>query len=362
MSWRRLFAVCYCLGFQSTLILAASPSQALAQDLAQTPAQSPKAGAGDARQPERPKATTPPAAPTPAPTPTPTLTHAPSSRIAMVLPEGFVPAKRFVGFENVSLGASIVVTERHANAYKTLAAKLSRNTLAAQNIQLVTPGKLERTDNHVFLSARQLKKGVRLARYFLLFQQAGHAGLIAVNAPVTAFEKGQLSKAAITTMLASARITTSQGASPLTATFAYLGPFKPAASYGLRSKSFGVDGSDLLLRKGTGRAAIFITQSRSRFKVNSPLSVAGPLARRVQGVTGLKVVYVGQGRIAGHPAVVHDMQARHAKSNAALVIRQYFVVPAEGGYYRILVVVPANDAKALAGEIKKVVASFKIAS
>lgn len=289
----------------------------------------------------------------------PPLAQAPASRVTMQIPEGFSPSTRFIGFENSKLNASIVVTERPASSFNDLAKALRASSLASQNIQLATPGKLDRMGDHIYISARQVTQRARFSRHFLLFKDQTSAVLISVNVPLEVFESQQFKKSDVERALASTTLTDVRAPTPLEFGFENIGSLKEVSGYAVRAKLFTTDGTPASSRSGSTQISILISASPDRRSVSNALAIAGPMVFRTSGVAGLQIVSVGRTQIAGFPAVVHDAKGTSIAQPQPLLVRQYFLTRRSGGWYRILVIIPEKDSETTGRELAPVIASFK---
>ncbi|MFM1815856.1 MAG: hypothetical protein RLZ98_2551 [Pseudomonadota bacterium] len=277
----------------------------------------------------------------------------PATRVSMRIPEGFVPAVDFTGFKNEKLSASIQVTERPASEYQRLEASLSETSLNAQGITQPARGSLDRPDSHVYVHARQaLLNGTVFARYFLLFRDTNSAALIAVNIPVVALEKGEIRKSEIENALASATLGATRAIAAITAKFGYTGPFEEVAD--------GSPDTRVYRRTIEPEGYLLVSSSAVRAQIATPISFAGPLLQRSRNVSQLEILNVGQGIVGAtkRKALVHVARGV-SKSGRKMAIRQWFITGENGGYSRILLVIPAEEARALAPEIDKIIASFE---
>lgn len=287
--------------------------------------------------------------------------QAPNSRVVIDLPEDYVPAPRFAGFQNDATGVSFVILEAPAKAFDEMKDGFTADNLAKKGIVDVTRGELARTDTHVFMRARQPSPAGVYAKFILLFKGGGQTVLVSVNAPEAAIKDGRVKVADIEAALASTSTATAQTRRELYR-IGYAGPFKQAGTPTGTTTVFTLDGklTPAEKDKDKARAALIIAPSLDKRPVPDAASAAKNLIGTLAGYKELKVTNERDVKISGLQGVSLDATARDADSGETVVLRQVLLVGGGGGYYRMIAIAPEKDAERLMPEFSKMMESFTL--
>ena len=285
--------------------------------------------------------------------------QAPGSKLILDLPHDYLPSRNFTGFLNEPIGTSIVLLEMPAVAYEQLASGMTPEALAARGILNAKPGQLERPDTHIYLSAEQDNTQGSFAKFMLAIRDPATTALVTVNVPKATLEAGLLKPADIERMLASAKIQTIAAPSKDLFRLAHLGPFKPAGSVLGTTRAFTLDGRFEPPAPGEERAILIVAPSLDSRPVIDPEPFADRLLAGLSGITELAISERSRLTIAGSPAIERVAAAKDQASGRPLALYQALILPAAGGYYRIVGQVPEAEAATLLPELRKIAQGFQ---
>lgn len=287
------------------------------------------------------------------------MQQAPASRVVIDLPEGYTPARLFTGFANEAAGVSLVMLEMPPVAYEQLAIGLTPEALAAKAISNAAAGKLNRPEPYLYMRGEQASAQGPVAKFLMAFKNKHVTALITANVQKGSLDSGAVKAADIEDILASATIASEAPPAREVYRLDYLGPFRPAGKILGTTGAYTLDGKFEPTRSGERRALLLVAPSLDLRPVPDADAQAEAL---FAGLPGLKAVKVGGRRrivVAGMPAVEIMGTGLDKDDGGEVSLYQVLVLPPNGGYYRLLGQVPADDAARLMPELKKIAQSFR---
>ncbi len=285
--------------------------------------------------------------------------QAPNSRVALKLPPSFQAARLYSGFEDERRGISFVIFEAPRAAYDEMKAAFTPETLAARGLTDGRSGTLARTGDYIYMRARQSSPAGRYAKFFVLFRAFDQTVLVSANVPDTSIETGSIKIKEIEAVLASAHTVALADIKDLYK-FGYLGPFKEAGRVAGTSKLYTLDGQLEAQRKGLARPALIIAPSIDKRPIIDIEVTARSLLQTLAGYRDISVGVPERVDISGLKGVALTGHAVDAESGAAIVIYQVLLSGSDGGYYRIVGLLPKDDADQLMAEVVRIALSFEV--
>jgi hypothetical protein len=286
--------------------------------------------------------------------------QAPSSRVAIDVPAGFVPARQYTGFVNEAAGTSLVVVELPAAAYEQLASGLTPEALAKKGIAKAEPAKLAREEPYLFMRGEQASGQGPVAKFLVAFRDKDVTALITANVQKSALERGAIKSADVEQMLASATLAPQPAPAREVFRLGYLGPFLPAGSILGTTRAYTLDGKLEPAQKGEKRAVLIVAPSLDQRQVDAPEQQAEALLGGLPGLTDLAVVGRRKLEISGMETIEILGQARDNDGADAVALYQALILPKSGGYYRIVGQMPSADKDVLIPEMRKIAESFRV--
>ncbi len=286
--------------------------------------------------------------------------QAPSSRIAIDLPEGYEPAKLFSGFTHDTLGISLVTVEMPAQAYDELAKGLTAEALAAKGVTLLSRGELAKPGPHIYIRGEQAAAGGIFAKFFVVFRDRDVTALVTANIPKASIDSGQVKVPDIEHMLASTRIAAAAAEAKELFTLSYVGPFKPAGTFLGTAKAFTLDGRPEPPAAASGRPMLIVAPSLDRRPVAKPEEYAVQLMQGVGGHRDLRIVSKTPVTYGGLTGIEIEAQARERENDDELLLYQAVLLPPDGGYWRIFGQAPWAERERYLAEFRKIAAGFAL--
>lgn len=286
--------------------------------------------------------------------------QAPSSRIAIDLPEGYEPAKLFSGFTNEVFGISLVTVEMPAQAYDELAKGLTTEALATKGVTLLSRGELAKPGPHIYIRGEQATAGGIFAKFFVVFRDKEVTALVTANVPKAAIDSGQVKVPDIEAMLASTRIADAPAEAKELFTLSYMGPFKPAGTFLGTAKAFTLDGRPGPPSAASGRPMLIVAPSLDRRPVTKLDDYAVQLMQGVGGHQDLRIASKAPVTIGGLAGTEIEAQARERDNGDELLLYQAVLLPPEGGYWRIFGQAPWAERERYLAEFRKIAAGFSL--
>lgn len=284
--------------------------------------------------------------------------QAPSSRVAIDLPDGYQPSRLFTGFVNEAAGASLVIVELPEAAYEQLANGLTPEALATKGITDVQAGKIARAQPYIYMTGVQASGQGPVAKFLMAFRNGGVTALITANVQKVTLDQGVLKAEDVERVLASATIAAAAAPAQELFRLAYLGPFKPAGSILGTTRAFTLDGRMEPGAPGEQRAMLVVAPSLDRRPVVDAERQAETLLQGLAGLQAPKVAESRRLRVAGMEAIELVGSATDKDGGAALALWQLLVLPKSGGYYRLVGQMPAAEKDRLVAELRRVAEGF----
>ncbi|MDX2258217.1 MAG: hypothetical protein NW205_04805 [Hyphomicrobiaceae bacterium] len=285
--------------------------------------------------------------------------QAPNSRVIIDLPAGFEAASLFSGFQNDRTGASYVVLEAPRSAYEEIARGFDAAALAARGIREATVGRLERSDQHVYMRARQTSPAGEFAKFFVVFATADQTVLVTANVPDKALTSGEVAVADVERALASAATVATARIRELYE-LAYLGPFKEAGRVVGTSKVYTLDGRFEPGERGQSRASFLVAPSLDKRPVLDGEAFAARLVGTLPGHTSIKPGAPTPVAIDGLDGYIHTASATDADGGREVRILHAVLMGRGGGYFRLIGFAPVEEADRLIPEFRRMVEGFKL--
>ncbi len=286
--------------------------------------------------------------------------QAPSSRVAIDVADGFTQARQFTGFINEAVGTSLVVVELPGAAYEQLATGLTPEALAAKGIAKGEAAKLERAEPYLYMRGEQASAQGPVAKFLLAFRDKDVTALVTANVQKSALASGAVKVADVERMLASAAIAAAPAPPRDVFRLGYLGPFLPAGTILGTTHAYTLDGKLEPARKGEKRAVLIVAPSLDRREIADAERQAETLLGGLPGLTDVKVVSRRRIEIARMEAIEIIADAKTKDETGAVAIYQVMILPAGGGYYRIVGQIPVADRDTLLPEMRKIAESFRV--
>jgi hypothetical protein len=288
--------------------------------------------------------------------------QAPSSRVMLDLPDDYSSSAFFSGFVNDQLGVSFVAVEMPAKAYEQLAAGLTPDALAAKGVIKARPGTLDRPAPYIFIRAEQKSQAGDFAKFFIAFRDGDVTALITANVQKASLDTGGVKAEDIERILAGAKIAATPAASKDIFTLTYVGAFRPAGSFLGTARSYTLDGRLEPSEKNPDIPIVIVAPSLDRRPVPNAEQYAETL---LLGLDGMKDVKVGERRkmdVNGMPGIEMTATARDADTGRKVVIYQSLLLPAAGGYFRIMGQSPAKSGETFIPEFRRIAEGLRPAS
>lgn len=282
-----------------------------------------------------------------------------NSRVVLDLPAGFTASKLFSGFQNETTGVSYVILELPTSAYPELAAGFAVPELAKRGLTDAVKGSLPRTDEHIYMRARQQTPAGAYAKFFVLFKTTDQTVLVSANAPLAAIEKGNLDAADIERVLTSAHTAAMPAKQDLYG-LGYLGPFKLAGSLVGTSTLYTLDGRMEPERKGEVRSTLMVSPSLDQRDIQNPDKLAASLVASLSGFKGISIGEPQRSTINGVAAVTLDAEAVDTEHGMPVRIHQTLLLPKAGGYIRLIGIATDADKQRLAPEFERIAGSMTL--
>lgn len=287
------------------------------------------------------------------------LVQAANSRVALVLPPAYQPAKLYSGFEDERRGISFVIFEAPRSAYDEMKGAFTPETLASRGLMDGKAGELARQGDYVYMQARQSSPAGTYAKFFVLFRTADQTVLVSANVPAKALEAGGAGVAEIEQALASAQTVAVAQIKELYK-FGYVGPFKEAGRVAGTSKLYTLDGRLEPGHKGIARPALIVAPSIDKRPIVDIEATAKTLMQTLPGYRDMVIGVPEPIAASGMKGVALKGSAVDLQSEARLVIYQALLVAADGGYYRLVGLIPEMEADKLLPEIVRIALSFEV--
>lgn len=130
----------------------------------------------------------------------------PGTQVSIVPPPGWIASDTFTGFQNNSLGASIVVTDMNGAPYSQTTAGFTKEAMAQRGMELISKSPATfGSYSGLFMVVRQVAGGETYAKWLVCFGDESRS--VSVVATVKQALQDQVKNAAVTSIM-SARIQT----------------------------------------------------------------------------------------------------------------------------------------------------------
>ncbi len=287
------------------------------------------------------------------------LTQAANSRVTLVLPTSYQQATLYSGFEDERRGISFVIFEAPLAAYDEMKVAFTPETLATRGLTDGKAGQLTRDGDYVYMQAQQSSPAGEYAKFFVLFRTTDQTVLVSANVPVKELESGGATVAEIEQALSSARTVPVAQIKDLYK-FSYLGPFKEAGRIAGTSKLFTLNGRLEPEQNGTARPALIVAPSIDKRAIVDINATAKALMQALPGYRDLEIGVPEPVTVSKLKGIALRGTAVDTQSETRFVIYQVLLVSGDGGYYRLVGLVPEAEAEKLLPEIVRITLSFEV--
>ncbi len=282
--------------------------------------------------------------------------QAPGSRVSMDLPDKFKASPLFAGFMEIISSAAVITLELPADAYDKVVAGFTVEALGKKDISNVKMGKLQRADTHFYVTGEQKHPRAVFEKFILVLRDEKNTAVVTFNVPKGSLANASIKRADVIKALTTAKLEAKAAPSKDLFKLGHLGPFKLTGQPTGTSRIYVVEGDSgpqdarniMAIAPSLNRLPIrsireFSQYAMQSLKNNKDLAVTGTKDLRIDNMAGHQITATAKRGAAGTP----------------VVIRQLILLPAAGGYFRLLAVNKATDEQRLAPEVDKVFASFK---
>ena len=286
---------------------------------------------------------------------------APGSRIAIAVPAGFEVSKLFSGFLHPNARASIVIAELPTERFDEIMAGMTDEALAGKGIKDITRGRLERGDDHHFMTGTQNARGMDVDKFILLIKDEKGVGVVTANVPKSAITDGDLTREAVLAALASATLT--DEAAPIVKQFTLpdLGPFKEAGKIMGSAVLYSLDGVLAPKEKGKTRSVLIIAPSIDHMDISN-IDLKAFSQRALESLGGYEQMAPTSASDVTVDAMKGSRQAATAvaaDSKTPVTLDQMILVRRKGGYFRLLAILREDEAGTLTGDVERIFTGFK---
>jgi hypothetical protein len=285
--------------------------------------------------------------------------QAPSSRIALDLPDGYSPSAFFSGFVNDLLGVSFIAVEMPGKAYEELATGMTPEALAAKGVLKARAGTLNRPAPYIFMRAEQTSQAGLFAKFFVVFRENDVTALVTANVQKASLDKGELKAEDIERILAGARIAPTPAPAKDLFALSYLGDFKPAGSFLGTARSYTLDGRLEPTEKNPDTPMLIIAPSLDRRPVQQAEHYAETLLLGLDGVKDVKISNRRNVDVSGMSGIELTASARDAGTGHKLILYQTLLLPPGGGYFRVMGQAPLKSADTMVPEFRRIMEGLR---
>jgi hypothetical protein len=286
---------------------------------------------------------------------------APGSRISIAVPAGFELSKLFSGFLHPNARASIVIAELPTDRFDEIMAGMTDEALAGKGIKGITRGRLERGDDHHFMTGTQNARGMDVDKFILLIKDEKGVGVVTANVPKSAITDGDLTREAVLAALASATLTDETAPIVKQFTLPELGPFKEAGKIMGSAVLYSLDGVLAPNKKGKTRSVLIIAPSIDRMDISN-IDLKAFSQRALKSLGGYEQMTPTSASDVTIDAMNGSRQAATAiasDSKTPVTLDQMILVRRKGGYFRLLAILREDEAGALTGDVERIFTGFK---
>jgi len=288
-------------------------------------------------------------------------TKAPGSRISIAVPDGFEISKLFSGFMHPNARASIVIAELPTTQYEQIVAGMSDEALAKKGIENVKRSKLDRKDEHHFMTGFQRARGMEVDKFILLIRDAKGVGVITANIPKGAVTDGDLTHADVRKALESAAFTDQTAPIIKQFTLPDLGAFKEAGKVMGSAVLYSLDGALTPKEQGKTRSVLIIAPSIDRMDISN-IDLKAFSARALNNLGGfdnLTPQPAEEATVDSMKGVRQTASAVSQSGGAPVTIDQLILVRGGGGYFRLLAILREDELAQLKGDVDRIFKGFK---
>lgn len=283
--------------------------------------------------------------------------QAPGSRVSMDLPEAFKPSHVFAGFMDIISSAAVVVLEMPPEAYGQVTAGFTAEALAKKGVMNVKRSKLGRAGDYFFVTGQQKFRRGLLDKFILVLKDDRNTAVINFNVPQLSYEDASIKRADILAALKSAKLEAEAAPSRDLFKLTYTGPFELTGSPTGTSRTFALAGNKD--PKDT-RTLIVVAPSLNRLPIRDIKEFSEYALNNLATIKDREIITTRQHRIDGMAGYEIIAKGRRGNKQTDVVVRQLMLLPAAGGYFRMLAVIKAEDAERLEPEIDKIFAGFRL--
>jgi hypothetical protein len=289
------------------------------------------------------------------------VVQAQNSRVIFDVPNGFVSAKQFAGFQNDALQTSFVVVDMPAAAYDQLKTGLTPEGLAAKGVMAAKPGTLARADDYIYLTAEQKSPIGVIAKFLLVLRDTTTTAFITGNVPKAMITDGTIDTDTIEKILASASFAPAALPAKPAFSLSERGRFTDAGAFMGTARLYTLDGKIDPAMKTPGRAVFIVGPSLDLRPVGDLRAVSRLAMEQMAAATNIKITSTDDVTISGLQGVAIKATAKTTETPAfPLAIYQVILVRPEGGYFRMIGRTSEIDPTQTMAEFERMARSFKM--
>jgi hypothetical protein len=271
----------------------------------------------------------------------------PGSRVALVVPPGFVPASGFVGYRDAGRGASIVITELKAGSIDAVRASYEGAALSGRGMQQLSHAELKNLPHPGFLTVVRATEGQKPFRKWVLALAAPEVtAVVTVNVPEQVLNPAL--EASVVATLTS--VTVGQPAARTGSALDNL-PFRVPASPELTPVEVRSGQTLILAGKpkagSSGDVRLTVAALPGRGRIGQPETFTKRMALTVDGATGIELGDTRPVAADGLSGYAASGRCKLANTGAPCVLYHAMLFDSSG-YYRFVGLAPeAESATAL---------------
>jgi hypothetical protein len=290
------------------------------------------------------------------------LRQAPNSRIAMDLPENFVPADRFSGFIDAKTGASFLIMEMPAIAFEELKAIGEKTEALAQKGVMETTKKdlPDRSGEYVYVTGRQHTAAGNYGKFIMVMRESDLTAMITANIPQQALDSNSITLAQIERALASATVKADAIKGEDLFSLSYLGPFKETITVLGNSKAYSLTGK--LPEPGAPRSNVdpilVVSPSADKRPIPNVQAAAQASFRSIGGLSAHQTKGEKNVVIAGLKGYEIFGEGKDGRTGEQTGLYVLLLTVEGGGYYVIAGSAAAGDMPTYLPEFQKIALGF----
>ncbi|MGE3918764.1 MAG: hypothetical protein AB7F78_24005, partial [Hyphomicrobiaceae bacterium] len=216
-----------------------------------------------------------------------------------------------------------------------------------------------RAEPYLYMRGEQASDQGPVAKFMVAFRNKSVTALVTANVLRSALEIGAVAPADVERMLSSASIASSPAPSRDVFRLEHLGPFKSAGSILGTTRAYTLDGRFEPGHKAERRVVLIVSPSLDRRPVQNAMAQAETLLSGLPGIVAPKVAEQRKLQVAGLPAIELLGTATDKDDGSELALWQVLVLPPDGGYFRLVAQMAADEQDRLLPELRRIADGFR---